>query len=497
MKAAEEEEDDEFSEVEPDAVPPEVRAWLTSTFTRGPSGARKAGGDDISGKPKFRSVANAIRAGIFVERICRRPSASAFLNYPPSVTRQLKRIDDWDFDVFGLNVASDGSPLKYLGYELFTRYGILNKYKISSGTLIAFLNGMEAGYAKYNNPYHNSSHAADVTQTVHYLLFQCGLMNWLSDLEIFGTLLAAMIHDFEHTGTTNNFHVMSNSGVALLYNDRAVLENHHISAAFRLCHDGENSNIFKNMTREEYRELRALVIEMVLATDMSFHFQQVKQMRSTISLPDSRVEKAKVLSLALHSCDISHPSKPWNLHHIWTLRLMEEFFRQGDLENDLGLPYSPLCDRNTTHVADAQLSFIDFIVEPTMNLLGDVLTKILTPSNPDGATESAALSSPSSTSLTSGASHQVIPEAIEVTSVPETERKQKESQVKEATSEDTPGKNRKETKGVASQRSNVGGYARKVRQVYYRNLMENEPALCKSFGRAAGFSQMCQLLTSP
>lgn len=57
--------------------------------------------------------------------------------------------------------------------------------------------------------------------------------NWLSDLEIFATLVAAVVHDYEHTGTTNNFHVMSGSETALLYNDRAVLENHHISAAFR------------------------------------------------------------------------------------------------------------------------------------------------------------------------------------------------------------------------------------------------------------------------
>ena len=33
--------------------------------------------------------------------------------------------------------------------------------------------------------------------------------SWLTDLEIFAILIAAIIHDFEHTGTTNNFHVMS------------------------------------------------------------------------------------------------------------------------------------------------------------------------------------------------------------------------------------------------------------------------------------------------
>lgn len=59
------------------------------------------------------------------------------------------------------------------------------------------------------------------------------LQNWLTDLEIFAAIIAAIIHDFEHTGTTNSFHVMSGSETALLYNDRSVQENHHISAAFR------------------------------------------------------------------------------------------------------------------------------------------------------------------------------------------------------------------------------------------------------------------------
>jgi calcium/calmodulin-dependent 3',5'-cyclic nucleotide phosphodiesterase len=38
-----------------------------------------------------------------------------------------------------------------------------------------------------------------------YFLFK----NWLSDLEIFATFFSAIIHDFEHTGTTNNFHIQS------------------------------------------------------------------------------------------------------------------------------------------------------------------------------------------------------------------------------------------------------------------------------------------------
>ena len=66
----------------------------------------------------------------------------------------------------------------------------------------------------------------------------------MSDLEIFTSLIAAIIHDFDHTGTTNNFHINSGSGLALLYNDRAVLENHHVSAFFRYVM-WKNSLVFK------------------------------------------------------------------------------------------------------------------------------------------------------------------------------------------------------------------------------------------------------------
>ncbi|VDK29727.1 unnamed protein product [Anisakis simplex] len=67
------------------------------------------------------------------------------------------------------------------------------------------------------------------------------------------------------------------------------------------------------------------------------------------------------------------------MHSRWTEGVLEEFFRQGDLEFSMGLPYSPLCDRHTVHVADSQIGFIDFIVEPTMMVCGELLTKMVEP----------------------------------------------------------------------------------------------------------------------
>ncbi|XP_034196326.1 dual specificity calcium/calmodulin-dependent 3',5'-cyclic nucleotide phosphodiesterase 1 isoform X5 [Osmia lignaria lignaria] len=367
-------EDDELSEVQPDAVPPEVREWLASTFTRQLATTRRKADE----KPKFRSVAHAIRAGIFVDRIYRRVTNTALMQFPQEVVKVLKTLDDWSFDVFSLSEAAMGAPVKYLGYDLLNRYGMIHKFKVPPAVLECFLGRVEEGYCRHRNPYHNNLHAADVAQTMHYILCQTGLMNWLTDLEIFATLVAAIIHDYEHTGTTNNFHVMSGSETALLYNDRAVLENHHISASFRILKEDE-CNILQNLSKEEFREFRSLVIDMVLATDMSFHFQQLKNMKNILSLAEPSVDKSKAVSLVLHCCDISHPAKRWDLHHRWTMQLLEEFFRQGDKEKTLGLPFSPLCDRNNTLVAESQIGFIEFIVEPSMQVCSDMLETVLVP----------------------------------------------------------------------------------------------------------------------
>ncbi|XP_052462712.1 dual specificity calcium/calmodulin-dependent 3',5'-cyclic nucleotide phosphodiesterase 1A isoform X4 [Carassius gibelio] len=351
----------------------EVRDWLASTFTRKMGVVRRRPEE----KPRFRSIVHAVQAGIFVERMYRRTSNMAGLNYPSSVITALKDVDKWSFDVFKLQEASSEHALKFLVYELLTRYDLISRFRIPVSSLVSFVEALEIGYSKHRNPYHNLIHAADVTQTAHYLMLHTGIMHWLSELEILAMVFAAAIHDFEHTGTTNNFHIQTRSEVAILYNDRSVLENHHVSAAYRLMQEDE-MNILVNLSKDDWRELRTLVIEMVMSTDMSCHFQQIKTMRNVLQQPEG-IDKAKALSLMLHAADISHPAKGWKLHYRWTQALMEEFFRQGDKEAELGLPFSPLCDRKATMIAQSQIGFIDFIVEPTFSVLVDTTEKIISP----------------------------------------------------------------------------------------------------------------------
>lgn len=48
--------------------------------------------------------------------------------------------------------------------------------QIPISALVSFVEALEVGYSKHKNPYHNLMHAADVTQTVHYLLLKTGMV---------------------------------------------------------------------------------------------------------------------------------------------------------------------------------------------------------------------------------------------------------------------------------------------------------------------------------
>ena len=80
-----EEAPDDLSELQSEAVPEEVRKWLSSTFAKQESTVRRS-----EERPSFKSVANAIRTGIFIERIYRRMSSSQLMVMPPEVQKALK-----------------------------------------------------------------------------------------------------------------------------------------------------------------------------------------------------------------------------------------------------------------------------------------------------------------------------------------------------------------------------------------------------------------------
>jgi hypothetical protein len=64
------------------------------------------------------------------------------------------------------------------------------------------------------------------------------------------------------------------TSLALLYNDVSVLENHHVATLFRIVNDATvNADIFARLSKEQFREVRAVIVKSVLGTDMRYHFE--------------------------------------------------------------------------------------------------------------------------------------------------------------------------------------------------------------------------------
>jgi len=56
----------------------------------------------------------------------------------------------------------------------------------------------------------------------------------MSDLEVFATMISGAAHDMDHPGTNNVFESKTRSKLSILYNDNAILENHHAASFFFL-----------------------------------------------------------------------------------------------------------------------------------------------------------------------------------------------------------------------------------------------------------------------
>ena len=74
--------------------------------------------------------------------------------------------------------------------------------------------------------------------------------------------------------------------------------------------------------------------------------------------------KQKLLEFCVHSADVSTQTRSFDIAVEWTKLLFEEFFHQGDIEKDKGLPVSFLCDRETTQISQSQPGFVNFILAP-------------------------------------------------------------------------------------------------------------------------------------
>uniref|UniRef100_A0A8C4SIF1 Phosphodiesterase n=1 Tax=Erpetoichthys calabaricus TaxID=27687 RepID=A0A8C4SIF1_ERPCA len=297
------------------------------------------------------------------------------------LAKELEDVHRWGLDIFKVAEYSGNRPLTVIMYSIFQERDLLKSFKIPVETFLTFMMTLEDHY-HLDVAYHNNMHAADVVQSTHVLLSTPALEAVFTDLEVMAAIFASAIHDVDHPGVSNQFLINTNSELALMYNDASVLENHHLAVGFKLLQE-ENCDIFANLTKKQRLSLRKMVIDMVLATDMSKHMNLLADLKTMVEtkkvtslgvlLLDNYSDRIQVLQNMVHCADLSNPTKPLELYRQWTDRIMVEFFTQGDRERDRGMEISAMCDKHNASIEKSQVGFIDYIVHPLWETWADLV----------------------------------------------------------------------------------------------------------------------------
>ncbi|XP_050796986.1 high affinity cAMP-specific 3',5'-cyclic phosphodiesterase 7A isoform X3 [Gopherus flavomarginatus] len=216
-----------------------------------------------------------------------------------------------------------------------------------------------------HNPYHNAVHAADVTQAMHCYLKEPKLSKSLTPWDVLLSLIAAATHDLDHPGVNQPFLIKTNHYLATLYKNISVLENHHWRSAVGLLRE---SGLFAHMSLENRKLMESQIGALILATDISRQNEYLSVFRTHLDRGDLCLEEAGhrhfILQMALKCADICNPCRTWELSKQWSEKVTEEFFHQGDVEKKYHLGVSPLCDRQSETIANIQIGFMTYLVEP-------------------------------------------------------------------------------------------------------------------------------------
>ena len=315
-------------------------------------------------------------------------------NLTPHVQSQLNEIDKETFNIFAFEKSvGSANTLTYIALYAFSTFALYTIIKYPNFEM--FLKRITAGYNR-SNPYHNDLHAADITQGVILILRKTSLATVakLSIYDIAALLIASVIHDYKHPGVTNNFLMNTESPIAYRYNDNNILESYHVAQAFKLIKSNPALDIFSDVSRDNKLHMRERIIRCVLATEMIHHGNMLKAFNECIEkhsivkgnnlakvfdvAGEKELKQAQqsFMNVVVHFCDVSNPTRQFEVYEQWAVKVMEEFYLQGDKESELGLQISFLCDRNSVSIEQGQIGFISGVVAPFVNMVVNVFPEL-------------------------------------------------------------------------------------------------------------------------
>lgn len=282
-------------------------------------------------------------------------------------------IEDWNIDYWTLDEKSQ----VLLPLQVAKEWDCLSDlgFNINPKVFVNFTTAVKQTYRDV--PYHNFFHALAVVHFAFKLVKAADLRqdDDLDRRDLLALLLAALCHDCDHRGRNNAFEVLSLSRLALRYNDKSPLENHHCATAFQLALDSQKDscNVFHGLNPDDFRHIRERMVSGILGTDMAFHHDQVTKLqkiqdsRSLVDCDDGQF----FVDAFLHAADIANPLMSPAVSAQFARAIAAEFTAQVEDEANLGLPVTSfMCGlEDPTVSAKSRLGFMDFVVTPLVSPL--------------------------------------------------------------------------------------------------------------------------------
>ncbi len=131
----------------------------------------------------------------------------------------------------------------------------------------------------------------------------------------------------------------------------------------------EDTNVLEKIPLETQRDMRKLMIESVLNTDLSKHFMLLTELKTKLGndFPKNTLEdKTLILSLTLRISDHFKVMRGPTIFFKWMEAMFDEFFKQGEMEKVLDLPVSKFMDKDNTNKEKAFSNYLNVVCRPLL-----------------------------------------------------------------------------------------------------------------------------------
>ncbi|GAA5883544.1 hypothetical protein JCM16303_005478 [Sporobolomyces ruberrimus] len=337
--------------------------------------------------------------------------------HPPLQTFPVLSSDDRARLISGLQSWSFNA-MSYTSDELLAGVGLIfesvrsmDGVDFDLSRMKSLLVSLRSAYHSRNG-YHNFSHATDVTQACYTFLVRMGLApplhllceddhdpltgearrQWrrnravevgrmgklLRPMDVFALIVSCIGHDVGHPGLSNAYLVNARAPIAQVYTDKSILENFHNVTLIHML----RKHHFDYLLGGDFGHLgdsatsfRKIVEASILATDMSRHFEFVRELselgksfaeKDGTATRDLEADRLLLCAGLIKSADISNPSRPHRISRVWSAALLEEWSVQAKIEAEFNLPITVMVQDASDNkaLAKGQMGFIDLFCKP-------------------------------------------------------------------------------------------------------------------------------------